>query len=262
VTPLSAVIITHNEEHKIGDALRSVAFCDEVVVVDGGSTDHTRDIALAAGARLVESTPWPGFVAQRNVAVEAARHDWVLAVDADERVTPPLRAEIESLRARGFDAAGYRIPRVAFYLGRWIRGTDWYPDAQLRLFDRTRGRWSGGLIHESVMVDGPVGRLQGDLEHFTYQDVSDHLATIDRYTTLWAQQEFAARHRVTVLHPPVTAAWAFVRNYVVRGGLFLGEAGFTVSTLNSYYTFVKLAKLRELQRGAADALPNHPAASA
>ncbi len=249
MTPLSAVIITHNEEHKIGAALASVAFCDEVVVVDGGSTDRTREIALGAGARLVVSTPWPGFVAQRNVAVQAATHDWVLAVDADERVTAALREEIQQLRATGFPADGYRIPRVAFYLGRWIRGTDWYPDAQLRLFDRRRGRWQGGLIHESVVVEGKVARLRGDLEHFTYEDVSDHLATIDRYTTLWAEQEFAAGRRATVLHAPLGAFWAFVRNYVVRGGVFLGEVGLTISVLNSYYTFVKLAKLREREAG-------------
>jgi glycosyltransferase involved in cell wall biosynthesis len=251
VTPLSAVIITHNEEEKIGAALASVAFCDEVVVVDGGSTDRTRDIALAAGARVVENVPWPGFAEQRNVAVRAARYDWILAVDADERVTPPLREEIQALRTAGFTASGYRIPRVAHYLGRWIRGTDWYPDRQLRLFDRRRGGWTGSLIHESVKVEGRVGRLKGDLEHFTYADISDHMATIDRYTTLWARQAHGEGRRATGLHAPLAATWAFVRNYLVRGGFLLGEVGLTVSMLNSYYTFVKMAKLREIQTGTA-----------
>src|SRR5713101_5943926 len=123
-TPLSAVVITQDEEARLPAALESVRFCDEVVVVDSGSTDRTLEIARAAGARVLVNSPWPGFVAQRNVAVEAARHDWVLALDADERVTPALREEIQALRARGFDRAGYRIPRAAFYLGRWIRATD------------------------------------------------------------------------------------------------------------------------------------------
>jgi glycosyltransferase involved in cell wall biosynthesis len=259
VTPLSAVIITHNEEEKIGGALASVAFCDEVVVVDGGSTDRTCTIAREAGARVVENVPWPGFTEQRNVAVRAARHDWILAVDADERVTPPLRDEIQRLRAAGFTAAGYRIPRVAYYLGRWIRGTDWYPDRQLRLFDRRRGGWAGALIHESVKVDGKVEKLHGDLEHFTYTDISDHMATIDRYTTLWAQQAYGEGRRATGLHAPLAGAWAFLRNYVVRGGFLLGDVGLTVSMLNSYYTFVKLAKLRELQATVALAHPAPPA---
>src|SRR5439155_1047044 len=127
-------------------------FCEEIVVVDCGSRDGTRRIAEAAGARVIVHEPWPGFVAQRNFAAQSARHDWLLAVDADERVSPGLRQEIQGRRAAGFTHAGYRIPRVARYLGRWIRGTDWYPDPQLRLWDRRRGRWEGALIHESVRV--------------------------------------------------------------------------------------------------------------
>lgn len=254
VTPISAVLITLNEERRIAAALDSVRFCDEVLVLDAGSTDRTRDIASSAGAR-VEVRAWEGFTAQRNHAVAAARHDWILAVDADERVTSPLRAEIEGMRAAGFADAGYRIPRVAFYLGRWIRGTDWYPDPQLRLFDRRRGRWVGGLVHESVRVDGPVGRLRNELEHHTYEDISDHLATIDRYTTLWARQAHGEGKRAGVLDGCVASTWAFIRNYVVRRGFLLGEAGLTVSTLNAYYTYAKMAKLRELERTVASGPP-------
>ena len=156
MVPLSAVLITKNEEDMLGEAIESVRFCDEIVVVDSGSTDRTRGIARALGARVMVNAPWPGFVAQRNVAVDAARHDWVLALDADERITPDLRDEIQALRQRGFGAAGYRIPRAAFYLGRWIRATDWWPDPQVRLFDRRRARWEGELVHESVRVRGPA----------------------------------------------------------------------------------------------------------
>jgi glycosyltransferase involved in cell wall biosynthesis len=248
MVPVSAVLIAQNEEKNIGDAIRSVAFCDEIVLVDSGSTDRTRGIAEAAGARVLVNAPWPGFVAQRDFAVRAARHDWVVALDADERVSDALRMEIESLRARGFDRAGYRIPRVAFYLGRWIRATDWYPDWQVRLFDRTRAGWKGDLVHESVEVEGPVGRLRGDILHHPYADISDHLRKIDSYTTLWARQAHAAGRRTSLIDMSAGATWAFFRNYVLKGGFRLGGAGYVVSVLNTHYTFTKLAKLRELWR--------------
>ena len=193
VTPISAVLIAQNEERKIQAAIESVRFCDEVVLVDAGSIDQTRAIAEQAGARVIVNAPWPGFVAQRDFAVRAARHDWVLALDADERVSPALRAEVEELRTRGFDCPGYRMARVAQHLGRWIRATDWYPDPQIRLFDRTRGGWEGALVHESVRVRGPVGVLKGELEHHPYADISDHLRKIDIYTTLWAQTVLRGR---------------------------------------------------------------------
>jgi glycosyltransferase involved in cell wall biosynthesis len=251
VIPLSAVLVAQNEERDIGRALRSVAFCDEIVLVDSGSTDRTRAIAEAAGVRVLVNAPWPGFVAQRDFAVRTARHDWVLALDADECVSEALRSEIEALRARGFDRAGYRIPRVAFYLGRWIRATDWYPDWQVRLFDRTRASWQGDLVHESVQVRGSVGRLRGEMEHHPYADIADHLRKIDSYTTLWARQAYAAGRRTNLLDISAGAIWAFFRNYVLKRGALLGGAGYIVSVLNTHYTFTKLAKLRELWRASA-----------
>ena len=248
MVPLSAVLVTHNEQARLPAALESVRFCDEVVVVDDGSTDRTREIAAQAGARVVLNSPWPGFSAQRNRALEEARHDWVLTIDADERVTPSLREEIERVRAGGFTHAGYRITRVAFYMGRWIRGTDWYPDWQLRLFDRRRGRWGAALVHESAQVDGPVGRLRGELEHFPYSDLTSHVERINHYTTLWARAAFEAGGRTSPLELVFVPGFAFLRNYLLRGGLRLGRAGYTVSRLNTYYTFLKLAKLAELQR--------------
>jgi hypothetical protein len=141
------------------------------------------------------------------------------------------------------------MPRVAFYLGRSIRGTDWYPDWQVRLFDRTRAAWQGDLVHESVAVRGPVGRLRGELEHHPYVDISDHLRKIDSYTTLWARQAHAAGRRSHLLDVCAGAFWAFFRNYVLKRGFLLGGAGLVVSVLNTHYTFVKLAKLRELRLG-------------
>jgi glycosyltransferase involved in cell wall biosynthesis len=245
MVPLSAVLIAFNEEKSLEAALRSVSFCDEIVLVDSGSSDRTCAIAEAAGARVIVNAPWPGFVAQRDFAVRAARHDWVLALDADERVGDALRDEVQELRRSGFQAAGYRMPRVAFYLGCSIRGTDWYPDWQVRLFDRTRAAWQGNLVHESVGVRGPVGRLRGELEHHPYSDISDHLRKIDSYTTLWARQAHGAGRRSNVVDAVAGASWAFFRNYVLKRGFLLG---LLVSVLNTHYTFVKLAKLRELAR--------------
>jgi glycosyltransferase involved in cell wall biosynthesis len=248
VTPVSAVLITHNEERNLAAALQSVRFCDEVVVVDSGSTDRTLEVAEEAGARVIRNAPWPGFVAQRNLAAGAARNDWILAVDADERVSAELRDEIQAARAAGFRNSGYRIPRVARYMGRWIRATDWYPDPQLRLFDRTKGRWEGGLVHESVRVQGSVGRLRSELQHHPYDDIGHHLRKIDSYTSLWAREAFAGGRRAGALEAVGAAGWAFLRNYVLKGGFLLGEAGLTISLLNTHYTHANLAKLRELMR--------------
>ena len=247
-TPISAVVITYNEEDRIADALRSVEFCDEIVVVDAGSTDATRRIAERAGARVVVNAPWPGFVVQRRLATEAARHDWVLALDADERVSGPLRAEIEVLRERGLDGPGYVMPRVAHYLGRWIRATDWYPDRQLRLFDRRRSHWQGGLVHESVHPDSPPGRLRHELEHHSYRNVGEHLQLIERYARLWAQQALDEGRRSSPAAAFAAGAFAFFRNYVLKRGLLLGGPGLVVSTLNAHYTFTKLLLLHEMQK--------------
>ena len=241
---LTAIITTLNEEINVRDCLASVAFADEIVVVDSGSSDDTASIARTAGAR-VDVRPWPGYSAQKNYAASIASHDWILSLDADERVTPSLAAEIRTLLASEPAHRGYRVPRISHYLGRWIRGTDWYPDYQLRLYDRRAGRWNGRRVHESVGLDGQPGALKHDLQHFPYRDISDHLATIDRYTTLAAQQMRADGKVPSLaglaLHPP----FAFLRNYVLRRGFLNGGAGLTVSILNSYYVFLKLAKARE-----------------
>jgi glycosyltransferase involved in cell wall biosynthesis len=241
VPKLTATLITRDEAAHIEAALDSVAWADEVVVVDSGSADGTADLARRHGAR-VEVRGWPGYSAQKNYAASIASHDWILSLDADERVSPELAAEIKGLLAAEPAARGYRVPRVSFYLGRWIRGTDWYPDYQLRLYDRRAGEWNGRRVHESVALKGEPGELKHDLQHFPYRDISHHLQTIDRYTTLAAGQMRADGRTVSlaglILHPP----FAFLRNYVLRGGFLLGGVGFVVSALNSYYVFLKLAK--------------------
>ncbi len=246
---VTATVITRDEAANIAAALQSVSWADEIVVVDSGSTDDTVAIARQHAAR-VEVRDWPGYSAQKNYAAEIASNDWILSIDADERVTPELGAEIRALLAAAPMARGYRIPRVAWYLGRWIRSTDWYPDYQLRLYDRRAGRWNGRRVHESIDLQGAPGQLRHELQHYAYRDLSHHLATIDRYTTLAAEQ-WLAEGRTTngfelFIHPRL----AFIRNYLLRGGIRDGEPGLLVSKLNSYYVFLKLAKLWELQHSA------------
>jgi glycosyltransferase involved in cell wall biosynthesis len=249
VPKLSVTVITRNEASDIAAALESVAWADEIIVVDSGSTDETVTIARRYTERVLVRE-WPGYGAQRNIAATLATHDWILSVDADERITPALAEEIRAVLASEPGHAAYRIPRVTWHLGRWIRTTDWYPDPQLRLYNRTKARWISPLVHESVAVDGPVGTLTHELQHYAYRDVADHLETIDRYTTLAARQ-MRAQGKSTGLvqmmgHPPL----AFLRNYIAKGGFRDGTAGFVISSMNAYYVFLKFAKLWELQRNA------------
>ena len=244
---VTATIITRNESAHIDACLASVAWADERLVVDSGSTDDTVARARAAGARVIERH-WPGYGAQKNFAAAEAAHDWILSIDADERVTPNLSAELKRRLANPGDAAGFRVPRVTWYLGRWIWTTDWYPDHQLRLYDRRRARWVERLVHESVHADGPVVTLKDDLQHYAYRDIAHHIDTMNWYTTLAAQQMFDEGRRAgaldLLLHPPA----AFLRNFVLRRGFLDGSVGFTISALNAHYVRLKFAKLRELER--------------
>ena len=244
--PVSVTIITRNEAAHIAAALDSVAWADERIVVDSGSTDETEAIARAHGAR-VETRPWEGYSAQKNYAASIATYDWILSLDADERVSDPLGIEIRETLNAPNSRLGYRIPRVAFYLGRWIRSSDWWPDWQLRLYDRRHGHWSRVHVHESVRVGGPVGRLRGELQHYPYATVADHLETIDRYTSIAARELYENGRRSGFSRLAVHPALAFARNYVLRGGFRQGSAGLIVSLLNSYYVLLKFVKLWELE---------------
>ncbi len=249
---LTVTIIAKNEAAHIAEALHSVEWADERIVVDSGSTDDTVAIARLLATR-VDVREWPGYGQQKNHAASLAAHDWILSLDADERVTPALAAEIQQIMAGAPAQAAYRMPRVTRYLDAWIRSTDWYPDAALRLYDRTRASWGSQLVHESLTVDGPIGRLTGELEHHPYADITDHLARINRYTSLAAAQMHAQGRRAhawqLVAHPIA----AFLRNYVARGGVRQGVTGLVVSLLNATYVLLKFAKLYE--RGLTPAGP-------
>lgn len=256
---LSACVITFQEADRIEDCLDSLAFCDELVVVDSRSTDRTRELAERHGARVIERD-WPGHVAQKEFCVRQATHDWVLCVDADERVSPELTDEIRALRERGFpEHAGWRFPRLSSYLGTWVRHGSWYPDRQLRLFDRRRGRWGGHDPHDRVELEGSVGTLRGDLLHHPYRSLAEHLATIDRYTTIMARGLHARGRRASALDlvgPPLVR---FVRFYVLKRGFLLGWKGLLLSLLAAHYGRLKYAKLLVLQKGLALEAPAAPA---
>lgn len=246
---VSVTIITLDEAEHIGAAIDSATWADEIVVVDSGSTDNTVDIAFAKGATVLIRA-WSGYVDQKNFAAERASNDWIFSLDADERIPPALTTEVQALVSREPSKRGYRVPRVSFHLGRWIRTTDFYPDFQTRLYDRRAARWRGKYVHESVSVDGAVGQLRHDLEHYSYRDLRDQLDRINHYTSLAARQMQEAGRRAgpldLLVHPPA----AFLRNYVLRRGILDGSVGLTVSLVNAYSVFLKFAKLWELQQEA------------
>ena len=244
--PLSVIIITLNEAEHIGPAIDSAAWADEILVVDSGSTDATVDIARAKGAKVM-TRHWSGYVDQKNFAAERAAHDWIFSLDADERITPALAAEIQELLSSEPERKAYRAPRVTFHLGRWFRTTDFYPDFQTRLYDRRAARWSGRHVHESVTADGPIGRLRHDLEHYSFRDLRDHLDRINLYSSLAALQLHEAGRRAGALDLLLRPPAAFLRNYLLRRGFLDGTAGLTLSLVNAYSVFLKFAKLRELQ---------------
>jgi glycosyltransferase involved in cell wall biosynthesis len=240
---ISATIITLNEERNIARAIESIRCADEIVVVDSGSTDRTCQIAEQLGARVVHE-PWRGYAAQKNLASQHASHDWILSVDADEAITEELEAEILALRQTEPEVAGYSMPRLTQYLGRWILHSGWYPDRKIRLFHRERAEWQGGFVHESVQANGPAGHLQGNLQHFTCDSLSQHLRTLDGYTTLAAQELRARNARVPARRLLLDPAWTFLRTYFIHRGFLDGPQGLAIAWMAALYTFLKYAKAR------------------
>jgi glycosyltransferase involved in cell wall biosynthesis len=247
VTKLTVTVITYNEGPHVVEALQSVSWADEIILIDSRSTDDTVERARPYVTR-VEVCDWAGYGTQKNYASALASHDWILSIDADERVTPALAGEIQAVLKAGPTATGYKISRVSNYLGQWIRSTDWYPDSHVRLYDRRAARWSEHTVHESIECPGRVERLRGELLHYPYRNVSEHLAKIDRYTTLVAEQWSAEGRRSAAWQAIIYPRLAFLRNYILRGGFRDGHAGLLVSKLNSYYVFLKYVKLFEMQR--------------
>lgn len=248
---ITATIITFNEAENIRAACESVAWADEILVVDSQSTDATRDLAAACGARVIERA-WPGFTAQKQFAAEAATHEWVFSLDADERVSDELKQSVLALRdADELKLAdGYRVARRSFYMGRWISGGGWYPDYQLRFYRRARGRWEGAHVHESVKMQpgARVETLRGDLHHFSVRDASHHHRMIgERYAPLAARQMYEAGRRTTPLNIALAAPSAFVRSFLLKRGFRDGLAGLSIATFAAHHAFLKHLLLWEKQ---------------
>ena len=245
---VSGVVICHDEEATIGRCLESLSLCDEIVVVDSGSSDQTREIAARYTERVIEQV-FLGYVKQKNFALDQAQHDWVICLDADEALSPELVASIERALRSG-DAAGYVLDRVTWFLGTWHDRGEWYPDAQLRVFRRSLGRWTGRDPHDRVVVDGEVRTLEGRLEHRNYRDLADHIRTIDRFSAVNARAMREEGVRFRRIDLAVRPASRFLKGYLLRQGFRKGLPGFLVSVSTAYYVFMKYAKLWELERGS------------
>ncbi|MEO7149030.1 MAG: glycosyltransferase family 2 protein [Rhodanobacteraceae bacterium] len=247
---LSACIITLNEADRIAACLDSLTFCDEILVVDSGSDDGTRELAAARGARVFEHA-FEGYRAQKDFAVAQASYDWVLCLDADERVTPTLRKSIEVARDGGFaDAAGFRFARATEYFGAFLRHGNAYPDRVLRLFDRRRGGWRGTReIHEHAIVDGAVRTLAGDLEHRAYRSLDDQLARLRHYAATMAEHMHESGRRAHGYNLFANPCWRFIRGYVLRAGFRDGWRGLLYACVEADYVREKFVRLMCLQRG-------------
>ncbi len=263
--PITVSIIARDEEEDLPGAIESAGFAREVVVVvDSRTCDRTREVARALHredrpVRVLEKE-WEGHVAQKNFALQGASSDWVLALDADERVSPELRREIEALFARGPSAQGYTVGRRTRYLGRWMTGGGWYPDRKLRLLRRGAGRWTGLDPHDRLEVEGRVEALAGDLHHQSYRDLADHIRKIDSFTAIAARGKFDRSVRLPFLRLLVQPPARFIKMYLWRGGIRDGMPGMVAAAMGAFYVFLKYAKLWELYRaerrraGGADLL--------
>jgi glycosyltransferase involved in cell wall biosynthesis len=241
---ITCCIICFNEEANIRRCLESVKWCDEIVIVDSFSTDQTVSICREYTQRIIQR-PWPGYVEQKRFALSQATHEWVLNVDADEEVSPELRHEMLAVLHRNHpDVDGYFMPRLVYYLGRWWwRG--WYPGLRLRLFRKAKVRWGGVDPHEKVLLQGQADRLRGDLYHYTYDDIHDHLRALNGLTEVASRELALRRKQVRLADLLLRPLWRFLRFYVVKGGFREGVPGFFVAVTSAFYVFLKYAKLWE-----------------
>jgi glycosyltransferase involved in cell wall biosynthesis len=244
---LSVILITRNEAANIRDCLASVAWADEIVVVDSGSTDDTAAISRELGAKVYVHD-WPGFGVQKNRALGYATKDWVLSLDADERVTPELRAEIENILRDEQASDTYLVPRLSNYCGRFMRHSGWYPDLLPRLFKRGKARFSDDLVHERLIVEGEAGKLQGLLLHYAFDDMEEVLHKVNQYSTAGAAMMQRRGRQASLTGAVVRGLWSFFRTYILRGGILDGREGFMLAVSNAEGTYYRYLKLMLLNR--------------
>jgi glycosyltransferase involved in cell wall biosynthesis len=242
---ITATIITLNEERNIARAIESLPCCDEILILDSGSTDRTVELAANLGARVIEAG-WRGYAGQKNWAAEQATHDWILSLDADEALSEALEAEIWNLKKTGPRYDAYTMPRQAQYLGRWILHSGWYPDRKVRLYNRLKAQWVGDFVHESVQPKGRVGHLQANILHFTCDSLSEHLRTLDRYTTLSAEELVSRKVQVSIWRLIFDPPWTFIKAYVFQRGFLDGFEGLVICYMAAFYTFLKYSKARNM----------------
>lgn len=251
---ISVVIIAFNEEQNISDAIKSVVWADEILVVDSESTDKTRAIAESSNAKVL-TKKWQGFSKQKQFAVDNAAHDWIFSLDADERVSDLLRNEILKLKNQSENqlASGYKIPRITFYMNRWIRHGGWYPDWQLRFFNRTKGKWKDVLIHESIQMreNEQVEKLSGDILHYSIPDAAYHNRMIaTRYAPLAAEQMFTRGRKTSPVKIFTAGLTAFLQTYLLKLGFLDGLAGFCIARFAAHHAFLKHILLWEMQESS------------
>jgi glycosyltransferase involved in cell wall biosynthesis len=243
---LSVIIITRNETSNIRRALDSIRFADEIIINDSGSTDGTIEIAQSYGCRIIQSE-FAGFGAAKQTALAAAKSDWVLSLDADEEIDPILASTIKEAMTNA-DFNGYHLNRKSQFLGRWMLHSGWYPDYLPRLFRRSSGRFTGDNVHERIEIDGPLGKLEGHILHYTDPDVEHYLEKLNRYTSLSADMLQAQGRQFktldVVFKPPAT----FVKMYILKSGFRDGIQGLLLALLSSFHVLCKYAKLWERQR--------------
>lgn len=245
---ISVVIITYNEEKNIRRCLEHVGWAREIIVVDSHSTDKTVEIAQEYTDKVLLH-PFEGYVKQKNYALDRATLDWVFSVDADEVVTPELWERIREIWSQEKEAYdGFTVNRLSRFSGKWIRRCGWYPDKKLRLFRRGKGRWTGDDLHEKVRVEGEVRDLNENLLHYTYENLSDNLEKIQRYSTIFAQAQYKKERRASCIDLLVRPVAKFCKAYILKRGFLDGHHGFILSSIAAYYVFLKYAKLWELQR--------------
>ena len=253
VMKLSVIVITKNEARNIGACMDSVGFANQWIIVDSGSTDGTVGLARTAGASVIETTDWPGFGPQKNRALAAADGDWILSLDADERITPALRDEILAIIAAPQHDA-YALPRLSSFCGQFIRHSGWFPDHVVRLWRRGSGRFSDSLVHERVLVNGgKIGYLHNPIIHYSYRDDGDFLRKLEHYSELGARQAFAAGKRGTLRKAFVHALSAFLRSFVFKRGFLDGRAGLIVALCaaeTTYHKYFKLMLLTQYENGS------------
>ncbi|OYY56211.1 MAG: LPS biosynthesis protein [Polynucleobacter sp. 35-46-207] len=246
---LSVILITRNEEANLADCLASLeGIAQQIVVVDTKSTDQTLEIAKNHGALLSQPPDWPGFGPQKNRALELATGEWVLSLDADERLTPALRSEILTAIHHPAHVNCFAIPRLSWYCGRFIRHSGWNPDYVDRLFKRGTARFSDDLVHERLIPQGPVAKLENPMLHFSFMNYSQVLQKIDRYSTASAEQAFAKGKTSSPAKAVLHGAWSFFRTYVLRAGFLDGAQGFALAISNgqgTYYRYMKLWHLHQ-----------------